>query len=92
MRQQVRDHRSELLAGWWGGFTVGGVSGIKIFLLQMNPMSFPTEFALKLIGTVILSCVGGIFGMLARDLYTHWIKPKIKSFNQNTKNNVGQTQ
>lgn len=58
----------------------------------MNPMTFPVEFALKLIGTVILSCVGGIFGMLARDLYTHWIKPKIKSFNQNTKNNVGQTQ
>lgn len=47
----------------------------------MNPMTFQMEFGLKLIGTVILSCVGGIFGMMARDLYTHWIKPKIKSFN-----------
>ena len=51
----------------------------------MNPFSFPTEFALKLIGTIILSCVGGVFGMMARDAYTHWIKPKIKTFNPKKK-------
>lgn len=55
----------------------------------MNPMTFPMEFGLKLIGTVILSCVGGIFGMMARDFYTHWIKPKIKSFNPKHKEDVG---
>lgn len=77
----MSDHKHELIAGWWGGFTVGGVSGVKIFMLQMNPFSFPAEFALKLIGTIILSCVGGVFGMLARDAYTHWIKPKINTFN-----------
>lgn len=88
----MSDHKSELIAGWWGGFTVGGVSGVKIFMLQMNPFSFPAEFALKLIGTIILSCVGGVFGMMARDAYTHWIKPKITSFNPKKKINVGETE
>lgn len=44
-------------------------------------MTFPAEVALKMLATIFLAALGGVFGMLARDLYTYWIRPKIKMFN-----------
>ncbi len=68
-------------AAMLGGGLFGGTFSMKVWALQITT-SFPTEIAMKVCATIILSCVGGVFGLLAKDVYVHLIKPRIKIFNK----------
>lgn len=77
----MSDQQNEMIAGFCGGASFGVAGGLTLFPLDMTGFIFPLEFALKIFGTIMLASIGGIFGMLARDIYTYYLKPKIKKFN-----------
>ena len=56
-----------------GGFLMGGSSSFYIwkdhFLLQISTNDLLIEYAVKIAGTLILGLVGGLAGMLAKDIY-----------------------
>ena len=43
---------------------------------------------IKLITTILLAGVGGIAGMLSKDLYIHWMQPGIKKLFRIKKNDI----
>jgi hypothetical protein len=73
----MENPNSDLIAGFIGGTTAGGVVSIKVWFAQVMPQNIPADIALKIMATIIISFCGGVFGMLAKDVYTHIIKPKL---------------
>lgn len=68
---------SDLISGFIGGSTAGGIVSIKVWFAQINATNIPADIALKIVATIIISFCGGVFGMLAKDVYTNIIKPKL---------------
>lgn len=72
------------IAGFVGGAIAGTLGGITIigWPLQVQTGNIAAdlalEFAIKVIGTVIIGAVGGVTGMATKDLYNHF-KRKFKS-------------
>lgn len=62
----------ERLAAIIGGGLFGMLGGFKIWGMTINLLYW--EFPFKLVGTITLAAVGGIVGLMARDLYHHKIK------------------
>lgn len=59
-------------SGFIGGALFGGGTGLTI--LQTAPMQLIYEFPIKMIFVIVLSFLGGIVGMMAKDLYTSRLK------------------
>lgn len=68
---------SDLISAFIGGSAAGGIVSIKIWFAQISSTNIPADIALKIVATIIISFCGGVFGMLAKDVYTHVIKPKL---------------
>ncbi len=66
--EELKDRITAIIGG--GSFGVFG--GIKLFQIPMQAM--PWEFPLKMFGTIILSAIGGLVGLLIKDFYQHRIK------------------
>jgi hypothetical protein len=71
------------IAGFVGGAIVGTLGGIRLFSFPVQIHTgnvagdMALDFAVKVIGTVILGLVGGLTGMATKDLYKH-LKSKWK--------------
>lgn len=81
------EHPHYSQAGFIGGALTGLAAGIKFFFLQA-PIPTLSEVMIKLITTILLAGVGGIAGMLAKDLYIHWMQPWLKNLLRIKKNNI----
>lgn len=73
---------SENAAPFTGGFIMASWGSFSILrdlptLLQINVPGTLELYALKVLGTLLLGAVGGVGGMLAKDLY-RFIKNKLK--------------
>lgn len=72
---------NDQLAASTGGGLFGLISSIKIWGMQVVPNVMQTpvyvEVALKIFTTIFISVIGGVCGLLAKDLYVYMIKPKI---------------
>ena len=77
LNRMEHHHYSE--AGFVGGSLTGLAAGIKFFFLQA-PIPTISEVLIKLITTILLAGLGGIAGMLSKDLYIHWMQPTVKKF------------
>jgi hypothetical protein len=55
-----------------GQFTV-----VPKIMLQVNAVDFAFEFPVKLFATAILALVGGVLGVLGKDLYADYIRPRL---------------
>ena len=58
---------------------------VPLELLRITGGQFAFEIMLKSFATIILAIFGGIFGMLAKDIYSNLIKPKIFKNGSNSK-------
>jgi hypothetical protein len=64
-------------------FTIGGshsiltssITDVPIQLLQITGSQFAFEMMFKIFAAIILAIVGGVFGLLGKDLYVYAIKP-----------------
>lgn len=69
-------------------FTVGGshsiftqtITDAPWYLIQITGSQFAFEMMFKIFAAIILAIVGGVFGLLGKDVYLYIIKPKIKAF------------
>ena len=74
---------SDQIAGFMGGAIAGCLGGITIFgwPAQVHTGNLAADmaidFAVKVLGTVIIGAVGGITGMATKDLY-RYLKSKRK--------------
>lgn len=73
---------NENSAPFLGGFIMGSWSSLSLWdsitvYLQLTHTQVLEYYAFKLLGTMVLGLVGGLAGMLAKDLYRHF---KIKFF------------
>lgn len=58
-----------------GGAIFGVFGGFKLLGVPVNNLWY--EFPLKMFGTVVLSAIGGLVGLIIKDFYIHKIKPKL---------------
>ena len=70
--QRVKTTKMDLKAAFGGGFTA--VFGYASYLLKLNPTDIAIETLIKIGVTIILGFVGGIVGLLAKDVYHNQIK------------------
>lgn len=66
---------------FFGGFAVSVLGNFKwLYDLQVfNPQAIALEWAVKVLGTIILGIVGGLAGLFAKDLYK-WLKRKFTGY------------
>lgn len=80
------DRKDDWIATFGG--MLGGVSSIKVWLLQAQTNQVFTlmeDWAFKVIGTCILAIVGGCVGLLGKDIYRFKIKPRLFKNNKEDK-------
>lgn len=67
------DNLRDNLTAIGSGGLVGMFSGFKILGVPVS--NWYIEFPLKLGGTIILSAVGALVGLVVKDVYLNYIKP-----------------
>src|SRR5574343_1187180 len=74
-------------ASFFGGFIVSVFANVQWIFLQVgsqNPAMMAKEFGLKVLGTFILGVIGGLAGILGKELYSVLKKNKNEKENDRT--------
>lgn len=69
------NHSNDLAAFIGGGIAAGMA---KIMMGGILPPNFTSDIISKVLLTIIVSIVGGVVGMVSKDIYTVWLQPKFK--------------
>jgi hypothetical protein len=71
------------IASFSGGFVAGILGAFRLFTYPIQiytghqPSDMAIDFAVKVLGTVIIGLLGGLTGLFTKDLYK-WLKSKFK--------------
>lgn len=48
------------------------------WILNMTGGEFAAQFAVRFVSTILLAIVGGLFGLVGKELYIHIVQPSFK--------------